>query len=31
MSQDSWSDEGVGCLALIAFLAGCFFTNWMLS
>lgn len=26
--RDQWSDDGVGCLALLAFLAGFFLCAW---
>lgn len=31
MNREEWSSDGVGCGLLMAFLAGCFFMNWMLS
>lgn len=27
--RDQWSDEGVGCLAVLTFLAGMFLVYWL--
>lgn len=29
--NEKWDDSGVGCAVLLAFFAGCWFTQWMMS